>query len=104
VEAHHAPGQPRGTPTSGDPATTVEGAGRKPAASRGANARSLQPDDIEGPTTRLVWERIYGRPLTDNDLTEIEGNLFRFIDLLASMNGSILGTPESSTFDGDEAA
>jgi len=42
--------------------------------------------------------------LSDDDLTEIEGNLFRFIDLLASINGSILGTPESSTFDGDEAA
>ena len=58
----------------------------------------------ESPTTRVVWEAIYGHPLSDDDLTEIEGNLFRFIDLLASINGSILGARESSTTDGDEAA
>lgn len=55
-------------------------------------------------TTRLVWEGIYGHPLTDNDVTEIEGNLFRFIDLLANINGSILGAPDLSMCDGDEAA
>ena len=54
--------------------------------------------------TRDVWETIYGHPLADDDLREIEGNLFRFIDLLASINGSILGTRELSTSDGDEAA
>ena len=55
-------------------------------------------------TTRDVWEAIYGHSLSDDDLTEIEGNLFRFIDLLASINGSILGARELSTTDGDEAA
>ncbi|HEY9288897.1 MAG TPA: hypothetical protein VIT43_12835 [Candidatus Dormibacteraeota bacterium] len=54
--------------------------------------------------TRLVWEAIYGRALTDAELAEIEGNLFRFIDLLARINGSILGAPDLSTCDGDEAA
>jgi hypothetical protein len=65
-----------------------------------------QPADLVGdpPTTRGVWEGIYGHPLSDDDLTEIEGNLFRFIDLLASISGSILGAPELSTTDGDEAA
>jgi hypothetical protein len=55
-------------------------------------------------TTRLVWERIYGHLLTDDDLAEIKGNLFRFIDLLASISGSILGARELSTTHGDEAA
>jgi hypothetical protein len=54
--------------------------------------------------TRQVWEPIYGHDLTDAEVAAIEGNLFRFIDLLASISGSILGAPESSTFDGDEAA
>jgi hypothetical protein len=49
-------------------------------------------------------EAVYGHPLSDEDLTEIEGNLFRFIDLLASISGSILGNRELSTTDGDEAA
>jgi len=81
------------------------------AATRGPESSPLQQNvrhaaDVSDvpPTTRAVWEAIYGHPLSDDDLTEIEGNLFRFIDLLASINGSILGTPESSTFDGDEAA
>jgi len=60
--------------------------------------------DADRRTTRLLWEEIYGHQLTDDDLAEIERNLSRFIDLLASVSGSILGTPESSTFDGDEAA
>jgi hypothetical protein len=65
-----------------------------------------QPADHVGdpPTTRGVWEGIYGRPLSDADLADIEGNLFRFIDLLASISGSILGARELSTTDGDEAA
>jgi len=60
--------------------------------------------DADRRTTRLLWEEIYGHQLTDDDLAEIERNLFRFIDLLASMNGSILGPRELSTTDGDEAA
>jgi hypothetical protein len=56
------------------------------------------------PTSRLVWERIYDRPLSDNDLAEIEGNLLRYIDLLASISGSILGAREWSMTNGDEAA
>jgi hypothetical protein len=69
-------------------------------------ADDVKQADLLGdpPTTRVVWERIYGHRLSDDDLTEIEGNLFRFIDLLASINGSILGAPELSTTDGDEAA
>ena len=65
-----------------------------------------QPADHVGdpPTMRGVWEGIYGHPLSDDDLTEIEGNLFRFIDLLARISGSILGARELSTTDGDEAA
>lgn len=55
-------------------------------------------------TTPLVWEGIYGHPLTDADLAAIEGNLFRFIDLLACINGSLLGAHHLSTSDGDEAA
>jgi hypothetical protein len=58
----------------------------------------------DAPTTHGVWEAIYGHPLSDDDLTEIEGNLFRFIDLLASISGSILGAREFSTTDGGEAA
>ncbi len=59
---------------------------------------------MELPTTRVVWERIYGHPLSDADLAEIEGNLLQYMDLLASISGSILGTPEWSTKSGDEAA
>jgi hypothetical protein len=58
----------------------------------------------EAVTTRLVWESIYGHPLADSDLAEIEANLFRFIDLLASISGSILGAHQLSTSDGDQAA
>jgi hypothetical protein len=69
-------------------------------------------DDVEqsaegsgdAPTTRVIWEAVYGHRLPAEDLTEIEGNLFRFIDLLASTSGSILGARELSTTDGDEAA
>ena len=78
---------------------------------RGPESSPLQHDvkqPVEGsadpPTTRIVWEGIYGRLLSDDDLTEIEGNLFRFIDLLAGISGSILGARELSTTDGDEAA
>ena len=81
------------------------------AAVRGPESSPLQHDvkqpanvSDESPTTRFVWEAIYGHPLSNDDLTEIEGNLFRFIDLLASINGSILGARELSTTDGDEAA
>ena len=66
-----------------------------------------QPADVSGDpptTTRVVWEGIYGYVLSDDDLTEIEGNLFRFIDLLASISGSILGARELLTTDGNEAA
>ncbi len=59
---------------------------------------------VELPATRVVWERIYGHPLPDADLVAIEGNLLRYIDLLASISGSILGAPEWSTNSGDEAA
>jgi hypothetical protein len=58
----------------------------------------------DAPTTRVIWEAVYGHPLSDEDLTEVEGNLFRLIDLLASIGGSILGARELSTTDGDEAA
>lgn len=58
----------------------------------------------EASTTRLVWEPIYGHSLSDSDLVEIEDNLFRFIDLLASISGSILGAHALSTTDGDQAA
>jgi hypothetical protein len=54
--------------------------------------------------TRQVWQPIYGRDLTGDEVAEIEGNLFRFIDLLASINGSILGAHQLSTSDGDQAA
>ena len=78
---------------------------------RGPESSPLQ-DDVaqaaegsgDASTTRVVWEAVYGHPLSDEDLTEIEGNLFRFIDLLASISGSILGARELSTTDGDEAA
>ena len=80
-------------------------------AGRGPESSPLQ-DDVEqsaegsgdASTTRVVWEVVYGHPLSDEDLTEIEGNLFRFIDLLAGISGSILGARELSTTDGDEAA
>ncbi len=82
---------------------------------RGGRASDpLQPDvvrqanvagqPVELPTTRVVWERIYGHLLSDADLAEIEGNLLRYVDLLASISGSILGAPEWSTKSGDEAA
>ena len=78
---------------------------------KGPESSPLQHDvkqsvDVSGAasTTRVVWEAIYGHPLCDDDLMEIGGNLFRFIDLLASINGSILGARELSTTDGDEAA
>jgi hypothetical protein len=74
---------------------------------RGPESDPLQREGVladEALTTRLVWQRIYGRLLTDDDLVEIEGNLFRFIHLLASISGSILGARELSTTDGDEAA
>lgn len=78
---------------------------------RGPESSPVQQDvkpSAEGsgdaPTTRVVWEAIYGHPLSDDELTAIEGNLFRLIDLLASINGSILGARELSTTDGDEAA
>lgn len=58
----------------------------------------------EAMTTRMVWEPIYGHSLTDTDLAEIEGNLFRFIDLLVGISGSILGSPDLSTYGGNEAA
>jgi len=79
---------------------------RKAGKARGPESVPLPADSpaADARTTRVVWEGIYGRPLSDDELAEIEGNLFRFIDLLASINGSILGAPESSTFDGDEAA
>ena len=80
-------------------------------ARRGPESSPLQHDvkqSAEGSggasTTRVIWEAVYGHPLSDEDLTEIEGNLFRFIDLLASISGSILGARELSTTDGDEAA
>lgn len=81
------------------------------AAGRGPESSPIQ-DDVaqpaegsgDAPTTRVIWEAIYGHPLSDEDLTEVEGNLFRLIDLLASMSGSILGARELSTTDGDEAA
>jgi hypothetical protein len=80
-------------------------------AGRGPESSPLQ-DDVEQsaegsddtPTTRVVWEAVYGHPLSDDELTEIEGSLFRLIDLLASISGSILGARELSTTDGDEAA
>jgi len=80
-------------------------------AGRGPESSPLQ-DDVEqsaeasgdASTTRAVWEAVYGHPLSDDDLTEIEGNLFRLIDLLASISASILGARELSTTDGDEAA
>jgi hypothetical protein len=74
---------------------------------RGPESVPLQSEGVseaEALTTRLVWERIYGHLLTDDDLADIEGNLFRFIDLLARMSGSILGARELSTTHGDEAA
>jgi hypothetical protein len=78
---------------------------------RGPESSPVQHDvklaaDVSGdpPTTRIVWEGIYGHPLSDDDLAEIEGNLLRYIDLLASISGSILGARELSTTDGDEAA
>ena len=74
---------------------------------RGPESDPLQSEGLsadEALTTRLVWERIYGRLLTDDDLVEIEGNLFRFIDLLASISGSILGAHQPSTSNGDQAA
>ena len=58
----------------------------------------------EAVTTQLVWEPIYAHSLTESDLAEIEGNLFRFIDLLANISGSILGAHELLTTDGDAAA
>ncbi len=58
----------------------------------------------ELPTSRFVWERIYGRPLSDADVEEIEGNLFRYVDLLASISGSILGARKWSMTSRDEAA
>ncbi len=78
---------------------------------RGPESSPLQ-DDVaqaaegsgDASTTRVVWEAVYGHPLSDEDLTEIEGNLFRFIDLLASISGSILGARECSMTNGDEAA
>ncbi len=80
-------------------------------AGRGLESSPLQHDvkqSAEGsgdaPTTRVIWEAVYGHPLSDEDLTQIEGNLFRLIDLLASISGSILGARELSTKDGDEAA
>ena len=80
-------------------------------AGRGPESSPLQQDvkqSAEGsgdaPTTRVIWEAVYGHPLSDEDLTEIAGNLFRFIDLLASISDSILGARELSTTDGDEAA
>jgi len=82
---------------------------KKTGKARGPESGPLQTDptladkvDADTRTTRLVWEALYGHSLSDDDLAEIEGNLFRFIDLLASINGSILGSPELSTF--DEAA
>jgi len=80
-------------------------------AGRGPESSPLQDDveqSVEGSgdasTTRVIWEAVYGHPLSDEDLTEVEGNLFRLIDLLASISGSILGARELSTTDGDEAA
>ncbi len=80
-------------------------------AGRGPESSPLQHDveqsaegSSDASTTRVVWEAVYGHPLSDEDLTEIEGNLFRLIDLLASISGSILGARELSTTDGDEAA
>lgn len=80
-------------------------------AGRGPESSPLQYDvkqSAEGsgdaPTTRVIWEAVYGHPLSDEDLTEVEGNLFRLIDLLASISGPILGARELSTTDGDEAA
>jgi hypothetical protein len=78
---------------------------------RGPESSPLQ-HDVKQPadhaadptTTRAVWEGIYGHPLSDDELAAIEGNLFRFIDLLASISGSILGARELSMTDGDEAA
>lgn len=73
----------------------------------GPKSDPLQADvvsPVEQVTTRLVWESICGHPLDDNDLAEIQGNLFRFIDLLASISSSILGAHQSSTSDGDQAA
>jgi len=78
---------------------------------RGPESSPVQHDvklaaDVSGeaPTTRVVWEAVYGHPLSDDDVTEIEGNVFRLIDLLASIKGSILGARELSTTDGNEAA
>ncbi len=83
----------------------------KRVAARGSESSPLQADDAPTadahanlPTSRLVWERIYGHPLSDNDLGEIEGNLFRYVDLLTSISGSILGAREWSITNGDEAA
>jgi hypothetical protein len=80
-------------------------------AGRGPESSPLQHDvkqsaggSGDAPTTRVIWEAVYGHPLSDEDLTEVEGNLFRLIDLLASISGSILGARELSTTDGDEAA
>ena len=78
-------GGPESSPLQGDVEPSAEGLG-------------------DAPTTRGVWEAVYGHPLSDEDLKEIEGNLFRLIDLLASISGSILGARELSTTDGDEAA
>ncbi len=95
----------------GAPAWRRRGGLTQKRAGRGPESSPLQ-DDVEqsaegsgdASTTRGVWEGIYGHELSDDDLTEIEGNLFRFIDLLASISGSILGARELSTTDGDEAA
>jgi hypothetical protein len=80
-------------------------------AGRGPESSPLQHDakqsadgSGDAPTTRFIWEAVYGHPLSDEDLAEVEGNLFRFIDLLASISGSILGARELSTTDEDEAA
>ena len=84
---------------------TDNGAVKGPESSPLRHDLKQQADHVgDPPTTRGVWEGIYGHPLSDDDLTEIEGNLFRFIDLLAGISGSILGARELSTTDGDEAA
>jgi hypothetical protein len=80
-----AQGGPESSPLQDDVKQSAEGSG-------------------DAPTTRVVWEAVYGHPLSDEDLTEVEGNLFRLIDLLASISGTILGARELSTTDGDEAA
>ena len=69
-----------------------------------AGVGEVAPDEDHLQDGRLVWERIYGRPLDDGELKAIETALLRFVDLLATIVGSTLVDHEQSISDGDEAA